>query len=884
MVNDYSEEIAIIVNTLLQVGERVMEVSREHVISKIWDRKDSLILGSANNYLGKKISDVLKGNIITRCDDRLEQSFLTGENSYFEYTPVAIGTALTFGIRIITCHPDKNYVFVVVENLQVRNEGERMEDNWEMILDAIGDGAFETNLGTHTIRFSKKWHEIFGYSENEITTMEEWSAKIHPGDLNASLKRFEKYVSGESPYYSSEMRYLCKDGSYKWFLSRGIIISKTIDGKPLRFIGTHTDINERKIAEERYAATAQLLAKLINNLQRAIIVTDENRKIVFVNQMFYDMYATDGNFGELIGLDMEKNLETRKYAYKNPEKFLNRTVDIFNKKEIVLNEEWELEDGRILSRDYIPLSLGGNNKGGIWKFKDITDQKNIERRFEEQRLFYERIINNIPADIAIFDAEHRYLFVNQNAFKNEELRKWMIGKTDEDYARYSNRPYSFVETRFALYDKAVQSREQVRYIEKLISKDGKVGHHLRLLRPVFFEDGSLEFIMAYGLEITDLILAQEELKTSMDTFSSAFDHSGIGMALIDTEGLWLDANKVLCDLTGYSKEELLKLTHNEITYPEDDEIDRPLIVQLQNKEITTYTIEKRYVSKKNKIILVSLTVSLVWNNDGTPKFFIAQVVDITQKNELENEITRKNTQLEATITSLVNKISQLEELNHIIAHNLRGPAGNIKMFSEILLTMKKDKVDSENLLSDAFSEEEVLGFIEESSSSLMNSLSTLMEISEIKLNKEIAYDDCNIINMINVISSQLYGNIFEKQAIINLNLKIEIIRYPKAYLENILYNLVSNALKYCKPGIPPEIYISTRVQNEKIQIIVKDNGLGIDLKKYGDKVFKLNQVFHPGYDSKGIGLYITKTQVESLGGNIELISKPNEGCEFIVTL
>ena len=92
-------------------------------------------------------------------------------------------------------------------------------------------------------------------------------------------------------------------------------------------------------------------------------------------------------------------------------------------------------------------------------------------------------------------------------------------------------------------------------------------------------------------------------------------------------------------------------------------------------------------------------------------------------------------------------------------------------------------------------------------------------------------------------------------------------------------------MKYSNSDVTPEIIVaSRRLANGKTQLIVKDNGIGIDLVQFGDKVFKLNQTFHTGYDSKGIGLYITKTQVESLGGSIELKSKPNEGCEFIVTL
>ncbi|MFI5196679.1 MAG: PAS domain S-box protein [Chitinophagales bacterium] len=375
------------------------------------------------------------------------------------------------------------------------------------------------------------------------------------------------------------------------------------------------------------------------------------------------------------------------------------------------------------------------------------------------------------------------------------------------------------------------------------------------------------------------------LKTSKDTFASAFDYSGIGIALISPFGKWLDVNKAMCDLTGYTKEELLELSYPDITYIDDRKIDKELINQMLRQEITTYTIEKRFVSKKKKIILASLTLSLVWNSDDTPKFFIAQAVDITTKKELENEIKRKNTELEATRISFINKIHQLEELNHIIAHNLRGPAGNINMLSEALLAQSKGGAYAKsNPLSNAFTQEEALGFIRDSSNSLMNSLQTLMQISEIKLNMDVPYNDCDVTATINDITAQLYNIIYEKHAVIKSDIQVKFARYPKAYLESILYNLISNALKYSHDDIAPEIIITTRLCNDRVQIIVKDNGIGIDLMKYGDRVFNLNGVFHDGYDSKGVGLYITKTHVESFGGSIEVHSAPNEGSEFIVTI
>ena len=876
------DEIQIKVDTLLEVGDRVFEVSEEHIITGVWCR--DCTGNNCDQYPGKKVTDTPHEGIIALCDARISEGFRTGKNSYNEYTITVNGVPVTYSARIIASKTGRKSLFVVLENLSNKEEFQLVEDKWRLALDAAGDGVWDFDMQTGAVIFSEKWLEVFGYSADEIKSADEWMAKIHPDDFERSKQVLDDYLEGRNPSYWIEVRFRYKDGVYRWIQSRGVVISKDADGKAVRAIGTHTDINERKIAEEKYHATAELSANLIDNLQMGILVTDDDYKVVFVNQLFCDLYDIKSGPASLLGSDVRQGLEVRKLFFKDEQGFYDRTKQIIAQKELVLNEEWECKDGRVLKRDFVPIKLDQNSAGGIWKLRDITDQKKIARQVEDQRRFYEKILNHIPADIAVFGPDHTYLFVNKNGFKDDELRAWMIGKTDVDYARRSNRPDSFVTNRFEMYDRAAREGKSER-IEKLVNKQGVTEYHLRLLAPSYMESGEVEFILAYGLDVTELLLAQDALKTSMETFSSAFVHSGIGMALISPGGHWLDMNDVILKITGYTKEELKRLTYHDVTYPGDLDKDRDLVRQMLKKEITTYTLEKRYISKEKRIVWVSLTLSMVWNSDETPKFFIAQVLDISQKKELEQEINKRNSELEATKNSLVNKVKQLEELSYIVAHNLRGPAGNIKVIAAALVAKNKGgDFAKENPLSNAFTNEEGIAYIEESSASLMSSLSTLMKITEIKLNNKIPYNLCDVAVIVNHIIAQLHSTIHEKGAVIKLDLQFPEVSYPKAYMENILYNLISNALKYSKDGIPPEICIATRMVQDRMQLVIKDNGLGINMEKYGHLVFKLNNVFHKGFDSKGVGLYITKNQVESLGGTIEVTSVENDGCEFTVTL
>jgi len=221
---------------------------------------------------------------------------------------------------------------------------------------------------------------------------------------------------------------------------------------------------------------------------------------------------------------------------------------------------------------------------------------------------------------------------------------------------------------------------------------------------------------------------------------------------------------------------------------------------------------------------------------------------------------------------LENRISQFEDFNRIVAHNLRGPAGSIQMILEMYA-----ETDS------SVEKAEYLKMLKLSSTTLIDTLNELMKVLEIRNNKNMTYDACIFADVVKNVETMLKGQIIKKEALINTNFNIPGMSFPKMYLESIFYNMVSNALKYSKPLVPPVITINSEFVDGKLLLTFNDNGLGIDLKKHGEEIFKLNSVFHNGYDSKGVGLFMTKTQIETFGGNIKVESEPNVGTTFTIT-
>jgi PAS domain S-box-containing protein len=385
-------------------------------------------------------------------------------------------------------------------------------------------------------------------------------------------------------------------------------------------------------------------------------------------------------------------------------------------------------------------------------------------------------------------------------------------------------------------------------------------------------------------KIMDTVWATEKPNDNVydhkDSFKSAFTNSGIGMALVSPDGRFIDVNNALCNFTAYTKQELLEYNFLDLGHPDDNANDQKLLNRMLSNVLNYYTLEKRYISKHNTILWAMHTVSKVCNAHGQLVYYVVQIVDITRRKNLTDELNRQNCELDAIRTGLINRINKLEELNHIIAHNLRGPANNISMLVG-MLEEKHQVKDNEGMRLEMG---EIIEYLRDSSSSMVNNLNALMDVVQLSMTKDIPFDECNVYNIAQEILEQLNSVVFETAAFVQLELTVPVIRYPKVFLESIIYNLLSNALKYYSPSRIPEILLRTYEEDGRVKLSVKDNGLGIDLVKYGNKLFQLNQVFHKHNNSKGVGLYITKAQIESFGGTIQVKSRENEGSEFIVTL
>ncbi|MGB0175583.1 MAG: sensor histidine kinase [Owenweeksia sp.] len=236
----------------------------------------------------------------------------------------------------------------------------------------------------------------------------------------------------------------------------------------------------------------------------------------------------------------------------------------------------------------------------------------------------------------------------------------------------------------------------------------------------------------------------------------------------------------------------------------------------------------------------------------------------------------QNRQLSNINQALHNRNEHLEGLARMVSHNLRSPIAGIKMLLNLY-----DRMESPE------EREDIVNNLKEGAFTLFDMVEDLSAImlDYKELNKE--KESLELNEVASAVVSQLSGQIKSSDARVSLNFsKYPEVIYSKTYLESIFLNLISNALKYRSPDRTPVIEVSSYQEDNKVMLSVKDNGLGLDLNQHREQLFKMYKTFHrdSGTDSKGIGLFITKNQVEMMGGKISVKSTPDEGSTFFVEL
>ena len=328
----------------------------------------------------------------------------------------------------------------------------------------------------------------------------------------------------------------------------------------------------------------------------------------------------------------------------------------------------------------------------------------------------------------------------------------------------------------------------------------------------------------------------------------------------------LYVNPAFTKITGYKPKEVIGKTANVFLNKELIKSEfKKLSQAIKKKEEINF--ETRNLTKNKQEYWTNITMIPIINKENSNSHWISIQRDISVEKEREKE-------REQLISELTQNNKDLKQFSYITSHNLRAPLSNLTG----LLNLIEDIPIEDPELKD------IINGFSKSTNQLNETINDLVKVIMIKDSPSIDKEEVEIKDVFESVFNQLTFLISLKKPYIKMEFeKAEKIYINKSYFESILLNLMTNSLKYNNVSKKLKISISSKIVGKNTIVTFKDNGIGIDMDRNKDKIFGLYQRFHDYADSKGLGLYLVKSQVESMGGSITVESEVGVGTSFKIT-
>ncbi len=745
----------------------------------------------------------------------------------------------------------------ITDKKELEQDREEWKVRYEMVAAASGQVVYDYDIFSGNIIWSGNIQEVLGYNPSEMGDIDTWAALIHPNDRDSALRQLDESEKKNTPY-SIQYRFKTKIANYVSLRDRGFYLRDN-SGKAYRMLGTMHDISDITQAQEDLLQSNRFKESLENTMPGVLYVYDmrSGKNLYSNNNMIRALgYTLDEIQG--MGSEFIKKVSHPEDTSRMPE-WTNEAYGTIKESEYRMQTK-EGEWRWFMGRDTVfQKGIDGTVTQIIGIAQDITERKESEAQLYESEQSYRALFNSVNEAIYMQNPDGTFVDVNEGACKlYGYTREEFIGKTPVFLSAEDKNNFEIVVRKIAL---ALEGAPQ------LFEFWGKKKNGEIFLMEVQVTKGHYfgkEIIIATARDITDRKKIEEELKESEQRFRTLQQASFGGIGMHDN-GIIIDCNQGLSDLTGYSREELINSNGVNLIAPEW----RPLVI-----ENIKAGYEKQYdvegLHKDGTRYFLEVQAKNIPYKGRTIR--VTEFRNINERKLAEQKIKEQNARLLSFTEDLKRKNEQLEEFTQIVSHNLRSPVGNILTLINFIETSEKEEEKTE-----------YLNLLKESGATTQKTLQELHEVLNIKQNKGIAHDDISFVEVFGRVQSMLSARITEVGAILESDFgEAPTIKYPNIYMESILLNLLSNSLKYVQPNQKPVIRFKTYYDGRSMMLEASDNGLGIDLERYGHQVFKLHKTFHRHPESRGIGLFMIKNQIEAMGGEIKISSQVNRGSTIIV--
>jgi PAS domain S-box-containing protein len=777
----------------------------------------------------------------------------------------------------------------IQERKQAETDLREQEERWQLAIKGSNDGIWDQNLLSNQHYLSPRCREIIGYADDEITTFEEWLSLIPSKDKKRLEISFTEHLNRETSRYACEYQIRCKNGTYKWLLSRGQA-SWNLDGVAVRAVGFITDITERKQAEAALLNSERRYASLARAIPVGIFRTDADGNCLYVNSRWCQITGLTLKEAQGTGWvwrlhpqdrdrvvrawyeAIEKKIIFRsEYRFQRPDGevtwvfgqaiaekaddgtiigYLGSITDVNEQKraELALRQMNETLENRVRERT---LELSDTNQQLIEEIRVRQETEKILRQRERE---YKTLAENSPDAIVRVDRQLRHIYVNSIIEKDTGIAPAdFLGKTVAETGLPAELAREIEAKLRAVF---ASGKEQIFEFQIPTLRDG-IKFYLSRMVPEYDVNGEIESVLGISYDITKQKQHEASLKEANRRWNSLLENIQLAVVGLDEQGYVNYVNPFLLKITGYKNSEVIGKNWFSVFLPDAQQ-------EQVNADFRKFLANNVHLYYENAIVTKSGQERLIaWNNtilQDTQEKAIGSLSigeDITERYKLEEV---KN------------------EFISIVSHEVRTPLtsihGALGLLAAGVYDDRPEKV--KRMIEIALTDCERLGRLVDDILDLER-----LESERVTLLKE----DCEIaILMQQAIES--VGAIAERDKIILE--RTPIVGRVCADFDAIvqaLTNLLANAIKFSYSGT--KISLSAEFCPDVVLFQVKDRGKGIPRDKLESIFGKFKQVDVSDARKKGgtgLGLAICKKIVEQHGGKIWAEQNGDLGSIFKFTL
>lgn len=780
------------------------------------------------------------------------------------------------------------------------------EERWQLALRGNNDGIWDWNVKTNEIFFSPRWKEMLGYADDDIQhNLDEWGRRIYPDDLGWVTKAIQDHFDKKTPFYLTEHRVLCKDGSYKWVLDRGQALWDE-NGKPIRMVGSHTDITERKKAEVALQESERKYRSVVDTVKEVIFQTDAADLWTFLNPAWT----------EITGFSVNESIGTNFLDYVHPDD-RQRNFELFQPL-IQRHKEYCRHEIRYLTKDdgyrcievfaRLVVDAEDNIIGTSGTLNDITERKQTEAALIKSEELYRTLAQNYPSGaVILFDQDLRYTIADGAGLSEVGLsRELLEGKTiwesfppetceqiEPDYraalsgeVRINEVPYN--NHIYLVHTLPVRNNEGEIFAGMVVTQDitslKKAEAEVRALnaeleKRVMERTAQLE---AANQLKDELLVREQQARASSEASEQRFRL----LTEVMPQQVWtatadgsLDyVNQRTLDYFGRTNEQMLNWGWTNFIHPED--LERCL--ERWSKSLATgelYEVEFRLYQAAGETYRWHIGRAFpLQNEDGQILSWFGTNTDIEDQKRAQELL-----QQQAEALTQANQMK--DEFLAIVSHELRTPLNSMLGWAKLLRSRKFDEATTARALET----------IERNAKSQAQIIDDILEVSRIVRGKiRLNMRPISLVATIEAAIDAVRPTAETKaiQLVEVLPAKSFQVSGDSDCLQQVIWNLLSNAIKFTPEGGRVEVKLEY-VEDQSIsgvyaQLQVIDTGKGISgefLPYVFERFRQADSSSTRSYGGLGLGLAIVRQLVEVHGGTVEADSAgEGKGATFTVKL